>query len=200
MAAGLHQTLDTHYYRRILVTRPNTKMDADVGFLKGDEKDKVMPTLRGLLDNVDNLMQPKRGSKDGVPCASPLDLLLDDGTIEAQAMAYMRGRSITRQFMVVDEMQNATAVQALSIITRIGEESKIVLLGDPDQIDNPYLDSRSNGLMYSAERMKGSVLCCQIAFTESECTRSALASAAIQRMKPKGEGGVVLGHKMMALQ
>ena len=186
MAAGLQQTLEDKIYRRILVTRPNTKMDNDVGFLKGDEKEKVLPTLRGLLDNVDNLMPTIGHSKDGYSSDSCLDELLERGVIEAQAMAYMRGRSITRQYMVVDEMQNSTQTQALSIITRIGEESKIVLLGDPDQIDSPYLDRRSNGLVYAADGMKGSQHCFQLTFVEKESTRSQLAKDALMRLRPKG--------------
>lgn len=180
MAAALEQTLETHQYRRILATRPNTKMDNDVGYLKGDEKDKVLPTIRGLLDNVDNLMP---GDEPG---GSALDELMSRGVIDAQAMAYMRGRSITRQFVIVDEMQNATPTQALSLITRIGDESKIVLLGDPDQIDNPFLDRRSNGLVYASAGMQGSKLCCQLTFTEKESTRSELAKEALIRLKPKG--------------
>lgn len=188
MAAALEQTYSGDQYRRILITRPNAKMDADVGYLKGDERQKVLPTLRGLLDNVDNLMPPDRnlGVKEGRKCGSPLDTLLDTGVIEAQAMAYMRGRSICRQFMIVDEMQNSTINQVLSIITRVGEESKIVLLGDPNQIDNPYLDRSSNGLVYAAERMKDSPLCWQLTFNERESTRSPLAREAIERLTPKG--------------
>ena len=188
MAAALEQTYSQNVYRKILITRPNAKMDADVGFLKGDERQKVLPTLRGLLDNMENLMQqdPKDRKKDGINCESPADTLLANGVIDAQAMAYMRGRSICRQFMIVDEMQNSTINQVLSIITRVGDESKIVLLGDPNQIDNPYLDRASNGLVYAAERMRESSLCWQITFNERESTRSPLAREAIERLTPKG--------------
>ena len=188
MAAALEQTYSQNVYRKILITRPNAKMDADVGFLKGDERQKVLPTLRGLLDNMENLMQqdPKDRKKDGINCESPADTLLANGVIDAQAMAYMRGRSICRQFMIVDEMQNSTQTQALSVITRIGEQSKIVLLGDPDQIDSPYLDRRNNGLVYAAEGMKGSPHCFQLTFMEKESTRSPLAKDALSRLRPKG--------------
>lgn len=188
MAAALEQTVSKNTYRKILITRPNAKMDADVGYLKGDERQKVLPTLRGLMDNVENLMprDPCSQKKDGVNCGSAIDNLLDDGTIDPQAMAYMRGRSICRQFMIVDEMQNSTINQVLSIITRVGEGSKIVLLGDPNQIDNAYLDRNSNGLVYAAERMKDSPLCWQITFHERESTRSPLAREAIERLTPKG--------------
>ncbi len=187
MAAGLQQTLEDRRYRRILLTRPNAKMDADVGFLKGDEKEKMLPSLRGLTDNVDNLMPGSRSmKKDGVEEADPLEYLFDRRIIEVQALAYMRGRSITNQFILVDEMQNSPVSQVLSIITRLGEGSKIVIMGDPDQIDNPYLDRLNNGLVYAADRMFGSKLCCQVSFMESESTRSPLAKEAIERLSPKG--------------
>lgn len=187
MAAALQQTLEERRYRRILLTRPNAKMDADVGFLKGDEKEKMLPSLRGLTDNVDNLMPGSKSmKKDGVEDADPLEYLFDRRIIEVQALAYMRGRSITNQFILVDEMQNSTVSQVLSIITRLGEGSKIVIMGDPDQIDNPYLDRLNNGLVYAADRMLGSKLCCQVSFMESESTRSPLAKEAIERLSPKG--------------
>lgn len=187
MAAALQQTLETHLYRRVLLTRPNAKMDADVGFLKGDERDKMLPSLRGLTDNVENLMPiGKKGVKDGVEEEDPLEYLLDRRILEVQALAYMRGRSITNQFIVVDEMQNSTVGQVLSIVTRLGEGSKIVIMGDPDQIDNPYLDKLNNGLIYASDRMYGSKLCCQVTFTERESTRSLLAKEAIERLSPKG--------------
>lgn len=187
-AAALEQTITKNTYRKILITRPNAKMDADVGYLKGDEQQKVLPTLRGLLDNVEILISQadRNKKKEGMSSGSIIDHFLDNGVIDPQAMAYMRGRSICRQFMIVDEMQNSTVNQVLSIITRVGEESKIVLLGDPNQIDNPYLDRNSNGLVYAAERMKDSPLCWQIAFHEGESTRSPLARDAIERLTPKG--------------
>lgn len=191
MASALAQTVDQwegeNRYRKILLTRPNTKMDDDIGYLKGDEVQKVMPALRGLTDNVDNLMP---GHDKGVGKSkaeiSALDSLMSQGVIDAQAMAYMRGRSITRQFIIVDEAQNATVTQILSLITRVGEGSKIVILGDPDQIDHPFLDRRNNGLVYASERMMGSPLCWQVTFDETECTRSALAGEAIARLTQKG--------------
>lgn len=191
MAAALAQTIDNYggenKYRKILLTRPNTKMDDDIGYLKGDEVQKVMPTLRGLTDNIDNLMPfQNKGSGKAKTEFSALDSLLSQGIVDAQAMAYMRGRSVCNQFIIVDEAQNATITQILSLITRVGEGSKIVILGDPDQIDHPYLDKKNNGLVYAAERMVGSPLCWQVTFDESECARSPLAGEAIARLTPKG--------------
>lgn len=182
MAAGLQQAYEpaTRIYKKILLTRPNTKMDNDIGYLKGDEKDKTMPILRGLLDNIGNLMMESADD--------PVAYLLEHGVLEMQSMAYMRGRSITDQFIVVDEMQNSTPNQALSIITRVGEGTKIVVGGDVEQIDSAFLDVASNGLTFAAERMKGSPLCAQITFSKHESTRSPLAQEAIRRMGSTIEG------------
>ena len=112
--------------------------------------------------------------------------LFDRGILVAQAMEYMRGRSVTDTYIIIDEAQNMTPTQAFGIISRAGIGSKVILAGDPDQIDNPHLDKRSNGLSWAATRMKGSPLCAQIHFDEVECTRSALAKEAVDRLSPKG--------------
>lgn len=184
MAAGLEQTYEHSRYSRILVSRPNTKFDDDIGYLKGDEQEKIGPLIRPVMDNLSNLMNTTRNdnTKDGQRMADPSKELFDSGVIVAQAMAYMRGRSICENYIVIDEAQNATANQILGLITRVGENSKIVILGDPDQIDHPYLDRLSNGLSYASEHMKGSPLCWQLSFEESECTRSNLAAEAIARL------------------
>lgn len=180
---------DEVHMRRILVTRPNTKFDDDIGFLKGGEAEKIGPLIRPVLDNLENLMARNERSgksrKDGKDTGNTYDYFFDKGIITAQAMAYMRGRSICNNFIVIDEAQNATPNQILGLITRPGEGTKIVILGDPDQIDNMYLDRTNNGLVYASERMKGSPLCWQVSFTEEECTRSPLASEAINRMSGK---------------
>lgn len=103
--------------------------------------------------------------------------------IYAESIAYLRGRSIPNTYIIIDECQNATPNQILSIVTRASEGSKIVLLGDVNQIDNIRLDSRNNGLVYAIERMKGSDICEITSFYESECTRSRLAKEAAERMK-----------------
>lgn len=120
--------------------------------------------------------------KKSIAGGGPVEELMARNIIEAQAMAYMRGRSIVKQYIIADEMQNSTPVQALSITTRLGDYSKIVLCGDTQQIDSPYMDERNNGLTFASERMKGSPLCCQLTFLEKESTRSPLAREAIERM------------------
>lgn len=188
MAAGLQQVMENQSYKKCLLTRPNTKMDNDIGYLKGDETDKIMPILRGLLDNIDNLIDIK-GTKSAKELAQQpgnhaVDTLMGMGVVEMQSLAYMRGRSIVGQYIVADEMQNSTPTQALSIITRAGERTKIVICGNTEQIDVPYMDCHSNGLVYAAERMKESPLCAQITFSEKESTRSPLARDAIRLMGP----------------
>lgn len=188
LAAAMEQTLERGEYKRILLTRPNTKMDSDIGFLKGSEQDKVLPIIRGMLDNIENLSADRKSAASG----DYVDGLLADKVIEPQAMAYMRGRSIANQFIIADEMQNSTPTQSLSIITRIGFGSKIALCGDIQQIDSPYMDEHNNGLSFAAARMKGSPLCAQIEFLERESTRSDLAREAITRMgqHSSAKGGV----------
>lgn len=113
--------------------------------------------------------------------------LFDSGKIVAQAMEYMRGRCIKNQYIIIDEAQNMSALQAFGIISRAGEGTKIILAGDPEQVDNPFLDAKTNGLSYAAKMMRGSRVCTQITFSEEECERSELAKEAIARMSPKGK-------------
>lgn len=107
---------------------------------------------------------------------------LTGALVSAQALNFIRGRSVVKTYLVIDEAQNLTPKQAKGIITRAGKGTKIILLGDPGQIDHPLLDERTNGLSYASEKMKGSPLCCQLTLTAEECERSALAMDAIQRM------------------
>ena len=111
-----------------------------------------------------------------------IDYLFDTGVITAEAMNFMRGRSITDTWLVIDEAQNLTPRQVKGIITRVGKGTKVVLLGDPAQIDHPLLDTRSNGLTYASARMKGSPLCVQLTMLPDECERSSLALDAAMRM------------------
>ena len=111
-----------------------------------------------------------------------IDYLFDTGVIAAEAMNFMRGRSITDTWLIIDEAQNLTPRQVKGIITRVGKGTKVVLLGDPAQIDHPLLDTRSNGLTYASARMKGSPLCVQLTMLPDECERSSLALDAAMRM------------------
>lgn len=184
LATGLEQTVNKKMYQRILCTRPNVKFDEDIGYLKGTEEDKIGPLTRPIFDNLEQLT--RRPGHDMDCDYSYMDMLLDQDIVTAQALAYMRGRSIANTWIIIDEAQNMTPTQAFGIISRVGKGSKIILAGDPMQIDSPHLDSRTNGLSYASERMKGSKLCWQVSFTEAECERSELATEAITRLSPKG--------------
>lgn len=181
IGCGLEQAMESNIYKRVLVCRANVMMDEEIGFLPGTEQDKISPLLRGVYDNLEVLFADKNDTKDMIN--DKITELFQRGYIEAQSVAYLRGRSITNTFIIIDEAQNCTPNQILSIITRAGEGSKIVLIGDANQIDNPRLDKRNNGLVYALERMKGSKLTEIVTFTESECTRSALAKEASDKLK-----------------
>ncbi|MGE5370877.1 MAG: PhoH family protein [Solirubrobacterales bacterium] len=184
LAAGLENVVERKEYRRILVCRSNVTMDEEIGFLPGTEQDKLGPLIRGVKDNLEIIHGIGGGySKIGKrEQESIIDYYFSTGLISTEAVAYLRGRSIMRQWIIVDEAQNLTPKQVKAIITRVGEDTKLILAGDPAQIDHPYLDSRTNGLCYAAERMKGSRYCCQVTLTDNECERSALATEAAMQM------------------
>ena len=179
LACGLEKVVNRNEYRKILISRPNIKFDDDIGYLKGSESEKIAPLIRPAIDNLELLCSAADGS-------TYVDDLFYDGVIEAQALAYMRGRSITNTWIIMDEFQNGTPGQAFGIVSRAGRGSKMILLGDPDQIDNPRLDSVTNGLVYTIERMKKSPLSAVITMDSSETVRSPLAREASMLMKLKG--------------
>lgn len=184
LACGLEQTLVNNEYRNVFLSRPNQKMDEDIGFLRGSEQEKIAPLLRPYMDNLELLTQDKEPNY--------VQFLFEKGCIVAEAMAYMRGRSITNTWMILDEMQNSTAMQAFSIVSRAGVGSKVILMGDPYQIDNPRLDASTCGISFTTERMKlsnkipGQGIAGILTLEETECQRSRLAMAAIRYMQPKG--------------
>lgn len=186
LAVGLHAILeqDEPEYRRILISRPNVLFDNDIGYLPGDESEKIAPLLRPSIDNLEQLVDQNEHERyrDEQYLQGKVEYLFDRGIIDAQALNYIRGRSVTKTYLIIDEAQNLTPKQAKGIITRAGMGTKIILLGDPNQIDHPLLDERTNGLSYASEKMKGSPLCFQVTLTAEECERSALAMDAIQRM------------------
>ena len=186
IAAGLEKTIGSYKeHNKILIVRPNVKMDEDIGYLKGTEKDKIDPLIRPIYDNIDAITMLKEKSSK-TQDKSYSGYLFAQGIIEAQALAYMRGRSVANTWLIIDEAQNMSTTQAFSIISRAGMGTKVILCGDPEQIDNPRLDSRTNGLSFASERMKGSPYCMQVSLTEEECVRSVLAQEAIKKMSPKG--------------
>jgi PhoH-like ATPase len=175
LAAGLHKVLDQHRYRRLLVTRPVIPMGKDVGFLPGDKDEKLRPWMQPIYDNLEYLMG---GMYKEQTAADMLRHIQDKGIFEVEALTYIRGRSIPQQFIIVDEAQNLTPHEVKTIVSRAGEGTKIVLTGDPNQIDHPYLDFRSNGLCYAVEKFKGNPLAGHVTLTKGQ--RSELAELAAQ--------------------
>jgi PhoH-like ATPase len=169
IAAGLEQGLGGKgdKYRRIIVSRPVQPLGKDIGFLPGTLEDKMLPWLKPIQDNIRHLMGDDR---------TMLEAYVEKGKIEIEALTYIRGRSISSAFLIIDEAQNLTAHEVKTIITRVGEGTKIVLTGDIEQIDNVYTNETSNGLTYAVEKFKGSELAGHITFRKGE--RSKLATAA----------------------
>ncbi|MBR6358643.1 MAG: PhoH family protein [Lachnospiraceae bacterium] len=193
LAAGLQGYFgDT--YDRLIITRSNTLSDAELGFLPGDLEEKMSPLVAPFFDNLQVLLKLKNESEnknkrylhdDAEEVKAQIEDMMETGIIEIGSLAYMRGRSLVNSFVIIDEAQNCSINQILEIVTRAGEGTKIVLLGDPDQIDNPKLDRRNNGLVFASERMKGSELCAQVTFKDSETVRSRLSSEAAKRLTIK---------------
>jgi PhoH-like ATPase len=173
IAAGLQKTMEESVYQKLLVSRPIFPLGRDIGYLPGDVEDKLNPWMQPIFDNVEYLMNLSRSDKKA---GRGYHELVDLGIMEIEPLTYIRGRSIPNQYMIVDEAQNLTPHEVKTIITRAGDGTKIVLTGDPYQIDNPYLDSSSNGLTFVAEKLKAQEMTGHITFTKSE--RSALASVA----------------------
>lgn len=186
VAVGLEKVFNAEKkeYRKILISRPNAQFDDDIGYLPGTEQEKISPLMRPIIDNLEQLIDSDEEEryKDEEELHAKVDELFIRGVIEAEAMNFIRGRSFVNTYLIIDEAQNMTPKQVTGIITRAGKGTKVILLGDPKQIDNPYLDERTNGLSYASEHMKGSQFCYQITLKAEECERSELALDAIQRM------------------
>ena len=176
LASGLHMVTEANLYKRLLVSRPVFPMGRDLGFLPGDVEEKLSPWMQPINDNLDLLLTDSHGRNKHRRHQDLKDLDI----ISVEPLTYIRGRSIPRQYMVVDEAQNLTPHEVKTIITRAGEGTKIVLTGDPEQIDNPYVDACSNGLTYVVERFRDSPLAGHILLSRGE--RSALANAAGERL------------------
>ena len=168
LAAGLEQVLAAEpKYKRLIVARPVQPMGKDIGFLPGDLNDKLLPWLMPIQDNLQFLMGDDKAA---------LELYVEKGTIEIEALTYIRGRSIANAYILIDEAQNLSAHEIKTIITRVGENTKIVFTGDVEQIDNVYVDATSNGLSYVVEKMKDQEVSGHITLKKGE--RSLLASIA----------------------
>ncbi len=173
LAAALEQVMHLNLYDKILVSRPIMPLGNDIGYLPGAKDDKLQQWMKPIFDNLDFLFQT--GNRPNSSNKKVADLV-NSQRLELEAITYIRGRSLANQFIIVDEAQNLTPHEIKTIISRAGEGTKMVLTGDPEQIDNPYLDASSNGLTYSAERLKGLPVHGHITLAKSE--RSELAGIA----------------------
>jgi len=171
MAAGLKRTVLDREFRRLVVARPTISMGKELGFLPGSLEEKLAPWMQPIHDALEmlsdlNMGHDHRRSGD----------LMRSGSIVVEALSYIRGRSIANQFMVIDEAQNLTPLEAKTIITRVGSGTKIIFTGDPYQIDNPYVDSSSNGFNYVVSRFRPEAIAAHIELQKGE--RSELAELA----------------------
>ena len=171
LAAGLKRTVEDGMYTRMLVSRPVMPLGRDIGFLPGDVDEKLNPWMQPIFDNLEFLFSS--GTRKGPRAYAEL---LDSGQLQVEPLTYIRGRSLPQQYIIVDEAQNLTPHEVKTIITRSGDGTKIVLTGDPGQIDNPYVDSASNGLSVAADRFRGEKVAAHIVLTRGE--RSELAELA----------------------
>lgn len=172
IAAGLKKVADEGKYKKLLVSRPVFPMGKDIGYLPGDIKDKLQPWMTPIYDNVDFLI----GAPEMDYERKSYQELFSQGIMEIEALTYIRGRSLPYQYFIVDEAQNLTPHEIKTIITRAGNGTKIVFTGDPYQIDNPYVDSSSNGLSNIVERFKGQHIAGHVTMIKGE--RSELAELA----------------------
>ena len=179
IAAGLSKTFHEPRYDKLLVARPIMPMGRDIGYLPGDKDEKLGAWMQPIFDNLAYLLSTRGADAqhaDSKPVEQRVNELTASGKLVMEPLTYIRGRSIPHQFLIVDEAQNLTPHEVKTIVSRVGEGTKIVLTGDVAQIDNPYLDASSNGLSYMVERFKGQALAGHITLARSE--RSALASLA----------------------
>ncbi len=170
IAAGLHKTLDEGRFQRLLVSRPIFPMGRDIGYLPGDIEQKLNPWMQPIFDNVEFLMGADKKA------AGRAQELINQGMLNIEPLTYIRGRSIPKQYLIVDEAQNLTPHEIKTIVTRAGTGTKVILTGDIYQIDNPYVDSANSGLTYAVDRFKGHAIAAHVTLTQGE--RSELAELA----------------------
>jgi len=173
IAAGLAQAVEEikdTTYKRLIVSRPIQPLGKDIGYLPGTMEEKMAPWLSPIQDNLRYLMGNDKET---------LRMYTSQGIIEIEALTYIRGRSIADAFIIIDEAQNLTAHELKTIITRVGENTKVVLTGDIDQIDNAYVDETSNGLAYAVEKFKSHDLSGHITLVKGERSKVATLAAKI---------------------
>jgi PhoH-like ATPase len=175
MAAGLQRVVEDKKYKKVLISRPVIPLGKDIGYLPGTKDEKLKHWMQPIFDNLEFLTSQGNDDEDA---GSHVDYLVETNKLELEAVTYIRGRSLPKQWVVVDEAQNLTPHEVKTIVSRAGEATKVVLTGDPYQIDNPYLDAESNGLAYLVEKFKGQPTFGHVTLSRSE--RSRLAALAAQ--------------------
>ena len=180
LAAALQQTLVEPVYERVLVSRPIIPLGNDIGFLPGSKESKLASWMQPIFDNLDFLLGGEEERKPKSSSRYSVEGLMNSHKLDLEALTYIRGRSIPRQFIIIDEAQNLTPHEVKTIISRCGSDSKMVLTGDPAQIDNPYLDASGNGLSYTVDRLKGAGVFGHVTLRKSE--RSDLAALAADKL------------------
>ena len=190
IAAGLRKVVEEHAYSKLVVARPVMPLGKELGFLPGEVGEKLRPWMEPVFDNLELIVgswsgrqkrpqdsdRPRKGKKEKRRDDLEAQDLIDRGILVVQALTYIRGRSLPGQYLVIDEAQNLTQHEVKTIITRAGEGTKVVLTGDPYQIDNPFLDSGTNGLSIAAERFKSQEIAGHMLLVQGE--RSPLAELA----------------------
>jgi len=173
VAAGLYKTTDCGEYERVLVARPTISLGQDIGFLPGSIEDKLTPWMYPIADNVNFLIKRKRTMRSKIQGFSDLT---ERGILLIEPLPYIRGRSIHKQFLIIDEAQNLTIHEVKTILTRAGEGTKIILAGDPYQIDNPKITAEESGLMQVVKKFRNESLSSHITLVKGE--RSKLSEMA----------------------
>ncbi|MCE9590847.1 MAG: PhoH family protein [Planctomycetes bacterium] len=184
IAAGMAKVFNEERYDKLLVARPIMPMGRDIGYLPGDKDEKLSAWMQPIFDNLGYLLSTRGANApqhaESHSSEQRIKSLMDSGQLELEPLTYIRGRSIPHQFIIVDETQNLTPHEVKTIVSRVGEGTKIILTGDIRQIDNPYLDSASNGLSYMVDRLKGQNIVGHMTLSKSE--RSELASLAAEKL------------------
>jgi len=177
LACAMHQVFDEGIYSKILVSRPIIPLGKDIGFLPGTKDEKLIHWMQPVLDNLEILCEKVNGEGNGL---STMDWVLESKKLELEAVTYIRGRSLPKMYIIIDEAQNLTPHEVKTIITRAGKGTKIILTGDPSQIDHPRLTKDNNGLAYTVSRFKNQKLYGHIVLDKTE--RSELARIAAELM------------------
>jgi PhoH-like ATPase len=175
LACGMKKVFDENVYSRILVSRPIVPLGKDIGYLPGTKEEKLYHWMQPIYDNLEFLCSTTSGEANS---SAAMGFIMESKKIEMEAVTYIRGRSLPKMYMIIDEAQNLTPHEVKTIISRAGKGTKVILTGDPTQIDNPYLDKDTNGLTYAVSKFKNHKIFGHMFLEKTE--RSELASIAAE--------------------